>query len=659
MINSVFLHGVAIAVVLFASGHALGGDLPTADRQWREPNSPELFKLKFPGAEAFVKSLRKEHPRLLLNDERLKSLRSEASRDTRLGRYVAQSIQQADEVLTLPRLEYRSGPLKACSQECVRRIYALGFAWRWTGKDKYAAEAKAILLHVCGFPNWGANFLNQAELGHAVAIGYDWFYTELSVDQRRTLREALLTQAIEPGIQVFRRAEEVKQAADYRVEQGQDWGTWKGRHLPLSQALLRRAGVEWWSGCNHNWNLVCNGGLIVSVLAIADEVPEQAAEILPAIFASLPHGLSGYAPAGAWGEGPFLWNYSTDYVAAAAAALRTATGDDFGISAAPGLDRTGRFIQAICGPSGRFYTFADCPAEYGRSTMPCLFWLANRFNDSALAQFEHEFLRNHSASPLHVIWYPAGQAKTRPTPLDAHFDGLVEVVTLRGDATDPNATFVGLKAGLNQFNHGHLDLGSFVFDADGKRWVEDLAIPAMGSDKFRARGFWDRHSQGPRWEYFPTNTRAHAIPMIGGQDQNAYGKAKIVELHSEPDRVVVMIDLTPAYQPAAKRVMRKFELSKNRTVLRIKDTIVLNEAAKIVWRFATHAEVTNGATDVTLTQGDQRKKFRVVTPASAAIEVIEVAPGAETLINEPVRLVEVTHAGVAGSNVMEVVFASP
>ena len=55
------------------------------------------------------------------------------------------------------------------------------------------------------------------------------------------------------------------------------------------------------------------------------------------------------------------------------------------------------------------------------------------------------------------------------SPRDAIFRG-VEVATLRSEWESRDAVFVGFKAGDNKANHSHLDLGTFVLDALGKRW---------------------------------------------------------------------------------------------------------------------------------------------------------------------------------------------
>jgi hypothetical protein len=71
-----------------------------------------------------------------------------------------------------------------------------------------------------------------------------------------------------------------------------------------------------------------------------------------------------------------------------------------------------------------------------------------------------------------MIWYrPELYANAvKPAELDG-YDRFVETSMMRSDWLDPNASFVGFKAGDNAANHSHLDIGSFVYDALGIRWA--------------------------------------------------------------------------------------------------------------------------------------------------------------------------------------------
>ena len=111
---------------------------------------------------------------------------------------------------------------------------------------------------------------------------------------------------------------------------------------------------------------------------------------------------------------------------------------------------------------------------------------------------------------------------------------------MRSAWDDPNALFLGIKAGYNQVNHGHLDLGNFELDALGVRWARDL-----GSDNYNLPGYWEAKRGGQRWSYYRLNSASHNVPMLGGQSQDPLAKSSFTKTeinsgtaggHRQPDR---------------------------------------------------------------------------------------------------------------------------
>jgi predicted DNA-binding transcriptional regulator AlpA len=179
-----------------------------------------------------LKKLKPEHPRLMLTDTRLTELKQQAQTDETLQRFVREVITQADGHLDDSAFKYKEkGSLLGMSRACVDRIYTLGVAWRWTGDVKYAEKIKENLLTVCAFPAWNPDhFLDAAEMAHAVGIGYDWIYDYLDAESRERIEQALIHNALKPGIERYER---------------------KYKHFTYA----------------YNWNQVCNGGLLMASLA--------------------------------------------------------------------------------------------------------------------------------------------------------------------------------------------------------------------------------------------------------------------------------------------------------------------------------------------------------------------------------------------------------
>jgi hypothetical protein len=287
-------------------------------------------------------------------------------------------------------------------------------------------------------PDWNPkHFLDTAEMTYAFAIGYDWLYHVWTPEQRTVLRTAMVTEGFEPALIAYRSP---------------------GK------------GVGWWVTSEHNWNQVCHGGIGIGALVLADEEPQRAGEILTNVVRYLPLAMKHFAPDGAWDEGPGYWSYATQYNVAILAALQTALGTDYGLSQIPGFDQTGNFPVYIAGPIGRTFNYADGGDRAGGAAQ--LFWLASRFNKPGWASYQMNFAER-SPNAFDMLWgasWSAPQSGTTTTasvfPLDRYFRD-AEVVTMRSAWNDPNATFVGFKAGDNKANHSHLDLAPLCWT----RWV--------------------------------------------------------------------------------------------------------------------------------------------------------------------------------------------
>ncbi|MFC1463083.1 hypothetical protein ACFLQU_05710, partial [Verrucomicrobiota bacterium] len=343
----------------------------------------------------------------------------------------------------------------------LSRVWMLAMVCRVDGERKFAERAIDEMLTAAAFKDWNpSHFLDTAEMTHALATGYDWLYDGLTPEQRDTIRGAIIEKGLRPALDAYE-------------------GHAAGRtHL--------------FPAATHNWNQVCNGGIGIGALAIADEEPDLAARVLHFGLSLVPAAMAHYAPKGGYPEGPMYWKYGTRYNIYYIAALESALGTDFGLHRAEGFGETGLFTIHMLGPSGKTFNYADAPP--GRICDPGMFWLANRFGHPEYAEYQ---AKHTPGEPLDLVWYrprrevaqasslySSGTGKMPALlPLDSYFP-YVEVVTMRS-GWDDDALFVGFKGGDNQFNHGNLDMGSFVLDALGERWAMD-----PGRDGYNLPGYW-------------------------------------------------------------------------------------------------------------------------------------------------------------------------
>jgi hypothetical protein len=547
-----------------------------------------------PDSSTVLKTLDKGHPRLLLKDKELQHLKELYIEDKVLQKCVQDVLGQADSCAGRSMLTYRKiGPrLLSVSRECLHRIYALALAYRWTGEEKYAGKAVDNMLTVCAFNDWNpSHFLDVAEMSHAVGLGYDWLYSYMDAETREKIKAGLIRNGLEPGLEAYKNA--------------------------------------WWVKSEFNWNQVCNGGLIIGALAIAESDPQYAEQIVPAAVKSLPTALASYGPDGAWGEGPGYWSYATHYTAYGLAALQSALGSDFGLLQIKGLSEAGDFPIYTAGPTGLYLNMADVGERSTRRTLPCLFWLARTFNKPFYAHDERAVLAEYRASPQHVVWYmpePAGKLPARD--LDRYFRGPVEVAVFRSAWDDPQALWAGIKAGYNQVNHGHLDLGNFEMDALGVRWVRDL-----GSDNYNLPGYWEMNRGGQRWSYYRLNSKSHSVPLLGGEDQDPMAKSKFIKFESKKNSAFAIIDLTSAYERFAGKVTRGLAMLESRKAVLVQDEFEIEKPCELVWAMTTDAEISLEKEWIArLTIDGKELVARVMSPYHApfTVESAEQKPPQET-----------------------------
>jgi hypothetical protein len=545
------------------------------------------------GQDSILGTLRQGHPRLVVLDSdvpRVKKLiRTDAGARALYGRIA----EEAEEILAGPLTDYEAVDYRdnivstkvmlGKVRICVRRVYTLLTVYRLDGDEKYMERAKQEIMRAAGLPDWNPiHFLDTAEMTHAVAIGYDWMYHDLTEDERRVLREAIVEKGLTPALKAYRRG----------------W----------------LSGYGFWTVANHNWNQVCNGGIVLGALAIADEEPELAEKILEHARESIKIAMAEFAPDGAWAEGPSYWSYATEYNVYLIAGLKTALGTDLGLSKMPGFSQTGMFRIHYVGPLGLTFNYADAP-DRRTDADDQMFWMAREFNEPLYAWHAKKFLDTTKAPGL--WWYDPRGEPPADLPRDAFFRG-ADVAFFRSAWDDPEAVFVGLKGGDNKANHSHLDLGTFVLDALGVRWAVDL-----GRDSYKLPLYFDTYL-GNRWKYYRLRTEGHNTLTLDNKNQKTRAKAPIIAFESNPDYAFAVADLTAAYQPAVKSALRGVAMVDRSRVI-VQDEIEARKPVQVVWGFLTRAEIKTQGQTAVLAQNHANLAVRIVEPADAYFEVVSAS----------------------------------
>jgi hypothetical protein len=544
-------------------------------------------------ADPILATLVPTHPRLILDAEAIARIRETVRTVPLAGRTYARILSAAQEILGQPPSEYEipdGRRLLPISRQVVERVRTLSFVYLFEGERRYVDRAWAEVEAAAAFVDWNpSHFLDTAEMTHALAIAYDWLYGEWDAAQRETLRDAIVTHGLEPAMEAY---------------QG-------------------RGPSRWWPMSDSNWNQVCNGGIGMGALAIADERPDLAAEILRRAIASLPRAMGHYAPDGAGTEGVTYWEYGTRYNVLFLSALGTALGTDFGLSQTAGFDLSGGYHLYISGADRLAFDFGDCGLR--RTSTPQHFWMGRAFDMPQYSWLRYSELERADAegSVLDLLWFDdsARDYDASVLPLDVHYR-VAECASMRSAWMDPDALVVGFQAGQNRDGaHRHLDLGSFILEALGERWIIDSGVERETYQRHR------NHRQ--RWEFYRVRAEGHNTLVLnpdGGPDQALDASAEI-SFTSTPARVDVAVDLSQAYAGCARRVRRTLSAI-DRAYVVLTDEIEADEPVELWWFAHTEAEVDldGGGTLATLRQNGKRLTARINAPAGARFEVMDARP---------------------------------
>ena len=534
-------------------------------------------------------SLRPNHPRLLVLDDQLTSVRELIKTNIPAQQLYQRLQQDAEKIVNAPPLSYTIGgsehTLLDVSRNVEGRVWLLAGLYRLNGDRRWAARARDEMLAAAQFPDWyPLHFLDTAEMTAALGLGYDWLFDFLSPQERVTIRTAIVTKGLNPGLAGL-----------------------------SAQGKLQRL--------HNNWVQVCNGGLTLGALAIADEEKAKAAELIAISRAPMTKIMQLFAPDGGFEEGPIYWNYATAYNVFYLAALNSALGTDFGLANALGFSETGNYRMQTIGPLGKDANFGDAAEMI--SIAPQMFWLASRFHHPEYAVQEQAVIkmahlnRNNSESSrfaiLELLWNsPTGESSAAAhLPTGAKFDR-VATAFFRSAWEDTNAIYVGFKGGSSRSSHGHLDLGTFVLDAGGERWAIDL-----GGDSYGLPGYFGAQ----RWSYYRLRTEGHNTLTVDNQNEDLNATAPLTAFSTSTNQSFAITDLKLAYPQKLAGWQRGIKLLNQRQVL-LQDEVVPTQPANLTWNFHTRAKITisRDGTEATLAQGTAKLVARILAPSNVSFK---------------------------------------
>ena len=559
-------------------------------------------------ADGPLDTLNTKHPRLLFTDNDLPAIRRAIKSDPFAKQQYQELLARGEALLAVPPDKYQIGgpehTLLTVARDLEDRIVTLAALYRMSGDRRFATRATQEMLSAASYPNWSTwHFLDTAEVTTAVGIGYDWLYSTLSAQDRKTIRDALVEKSIDPWL------------------------------------ALIAAGKAHYA---NNWAQVCNGGETIGALAIADEERGRAEQVISYAQPAMAQIMELFAPDGGFEEGPGYWTYATIFNVLYINSLDTALGTDFGVSNSPGFSLTPEYRIQATGPTNLYANFGD--ANSAASPAPQVFWFARRFHRPAYAVLERELatsLDGHMDSytlkdserfaALGLFWSAlvTEPDKASDPPLVQSFSRVAQAY-IRSAWHDPNAWYIGFKGGDAHASHTHLDLGP---------------------DNYGLPGYFAQ-----RWSYYRQGTEGHNTITINGENEGHDAKASLTTVGQD----FAIANLDQAYKGKIQSWKRGIRLLDSKRML-VEDELTPVGSVDVVWNFHTAAtvEIAPDGRSARLTQNGATINARILSPLNCRFATANAEMPAPQASNKGVTNLVVRLPKQTVSQTIAVLFVRP
>ena len=550
-----------------------------------------------PSAANLFNTLATAHPRLLTSPERFAWLKQCIASNSPAYVIAAwQSLSNAAAgILTSNFYSYSAAGMAGPGQAIQDRVQKLGTVFFVTGKTNFAERAWLELSNACTFSAWWAGStdgLGMGEMNLGMGLGYDWFYDYLTPARRSVITNAMVTLGLQPA-------------------QNEYPGAWYVQNTA------------------NNWAMVFNSGSAALAIALADDSPGPSQNLLSAALTSIAPVMGHFTTDnGGYYEGSEYWDYGVAHLNLMMAGVESSLGTLFSLDDTPGYDDTALFEIYNTGPTKQGFNYSD--SYSGNIAGGGLTWLSRRFNRPAAAWWKHSL---GTGGVQEILWYDGRDTNSMsqlgyspnnyfrgPTASATPVFNTADIATARTKWNDANSSFIGFKNGSLANPHGHLDAGSYVFDAFNHRWFSDL-----GTGNYSDTNYFDAVG---RWWIYCCRAEGHNTLLLNPQlntnaDQVTTAIPQVIYNNSEfaGDQTVTIADLTPAYAfpaQAPARVWRGTKLFNNRTWLMVQDEVVSPTGQTLWWfsHFSTSGTTWGVAADgssVTLTNNGNRLWVKLLT----------------------------------------------
>ena len=551
------------------------------------------------------------HPRLLMSEKDFEDLKTRVGKDKASNKTLLQVHR-----LIIEKADGYASSTKAMSdysehEDNVAELLALSYAYRVTGAARYLARLKDDIKNILKWSTISGGELGTGEHSLAIAIVYDWLYYDLTYDERAGLRQFVTNHAIIPSVNFS------------------------------------------FHGFYGNWNQVGNGGIICAALAMYEKNKAVAVNVIEQGLRDNKAVLQKILAGGGYPEGASYWNYGMSYQVALFQSLLNIFGNTAGLTEVPGVMDSGTYGLMMHGSIGTSFAYNDGGTTDDNPLIPT-WWYAAQKQDANIVYGDYHLLMNKRYSEhysrmtplipaLLKSFNPDQVTTSKPGDMVWSCDGEMPLcVVRRGWNYDKTDYYLGIKGGYcntwksMKTSHGHMDAGSFVFEAEGIRWSDDVTRPGYTDWNKALKNAGSASSKTEqtdlKWGTFNTNALCHStivsytndgsITKTHATDHNVNGKATISQVIDNGTGQGAQVDMSAPLMGQVKDAKRTILLLSDGT-LEVTDQITaLDDIDSIIeWRMISQSTMSTNSSGIELTAVKDSKKKRKLSASCSNSEV--------------------------------------
>jgi hypothetical protein len=355
----------------------------------------------------------------------------------------------------------------------------------------------------------------------------------------------------------------------------------------------------WYSGRN-NWSPWCSSNIAGAAMYVLDD-PDRLAKVIHKCMVICDAFIDKYSDDGGCDEGPTYWAVAPGALLTFLELIHSRSSGRLSIYDAPKLQRMVSYIANAYMGQGRGLNFADAPPRI--SLRPYLVHqFAKRVNMPVGSDLAALAMRGYvengpitsfimgepcgaglNARLREIFWLPsetpAGALRCDTTAWLPH----LQVLIARQSPEPEKGITFAIKAGHNQENHNHNDLGHFVIYVDGHPGIIDVGVETYTRKTFSAQ----------RYDIWCIRGAGHNAPVFGDIEQSVgrtFACQDVSLLTPAPHATGLTMRLDKAYPDAAglSKYIRTGMLLRDTDTVTIEDDITFSGPPLLpTWTFYT------------------------------------------------------------------------